>query len=190
LNDGTVIAGPPINTTYPLGSCLDDYEFIAHPSEPDYLDAHNGRFCTTPEYPNGTYAYFTTVNAQHNSIYPYIIGPTYYGIDNMTKVTSVSETNTTYSPTATRNIDLKNTKVSVFPNPASSFIAVQVNDLVQEDLKINLVDMKGYIIDTKVLAKGSTMVFFDVSSIYAGSYVVKVMIGSQSVGYPVQVIAQ
>jgi len=27
------------------------------------LDKHNGRFCVTPEYPNGTYAYFTTISS-------------------------------------------------------------------------------------------------------------------------------
>jgi hypothetical protein len=49
------------------------------------LDEHNGRFCITPEFPQGTYAYFSTVNVGpiENSgpffnykkpIFPYIIG--------------------------------------------------------------------------------------------------------------------
>ena len=49
--------GPNVSTTYPLGYFREDYEFVAH-AEPFYLDEHNGRFCVTPEYPNGTYAYF------------------------------------------------------------------------------------------------------------------------------------
>ena len=31
-------------------------------TEEEYLDIHNGRFCITPEYPEGTYAYFATVD--------------------------------------------------------------------------------------------------------------------------------
>ena len=26
------------------------------------LDKHNGRFCVTPDYPNGVYAYFATID--------------------------------------------------------------------------------------------------------------------------------
>jgi len=66
----TVTSGPNVSSTYPLGYFREDYEFITHPSDPDYLDASNGRFCITPEYPNGTYAYFATVDANWNSAYP------------------------------------------------------------------------------------------------------------------------
>ena len=46
------------------------------------LDIHNGRFCKTPEFPNGIYAYFATVEIGSSSnklesIYPYFIGNTY-----------------------------------------------------------------------------------------------------------------
>tara|TARA_R100001480_G_scaffold10362_1_gene18894 strand:+ start:4688 stop:17521 length:12834 start_codon:yes stop_codon:yes gene_type:complete len=46
------------------------------------LDIHNGRFCKTPEFPNGIYAYFTTVGLgtatnKLEGIYPYFIGNTY-----------------------------------------------------------------------------------------------------------------
>ena len=46
--DGTnVTDGPAVSTAYPLGHYREDYEYIAHTDE-DYLDEHNGRFCTTP----------------------------------------------------------------------------------------------------------------------------------------------
>ena len=78
--DGTTVtAGPAVSTTYPLGRYREDYEFVAHPGMEDYLDVHNGRTCVTPEYPNGTYAYFCTVDENHNSAYPYVVGPTFYG---------------------------------------------------------------------------------------------------------------
>ena len=95
--DGTnVTDGPVVNATYPLGLFREDYEYIAH-AEPYYLDVHNGRFCVTPEYPGGTYAYFCTVNANWNSAYPYCVGPTFYGVKSASKVASISEAVTTYS---------------------------------------------------------------------------------------------
>lgn len=46
------------------------------------LDRYNGRFCVTPEYPNGTYAYFASVETENPTIstYPYLLGTQYYGI--------------------------------------------------------------------------------------------------------------
>ena len=96
----TVSAGPAVSTTYPLGYFREDYEFIAHTGDASYLDAHNGRFCKTPEYPNGIYCYFATVDANHNSAYPYVVGPTFYGNKTGAKVTSVTETVSTYASTA------------------------------------------------------------------------------------------
>lgn len=87
-NITTRVAGAPINTTYPLGYFREDYEYIANTST-DYLDEHNGRFCKTPEFPNGTYAYFCTVDINHNSAYPYVVGPTFYGTITASKVTSI-----------------------------------------------------------------------------------------------------
>lgn len=48
-------------------------------STPGDLDASNGRYCVTPEFPSGTYAYFMTVDGAGGGIYPYIVGNTYYG---------------------------------------------------------------------------------------------------------------
>ena len=43
------------------------------------LDEHNGRYCITPQYPDGVYAYFTTINIDNTGkstpAYPYIVGP-------------------------------------------------------------------------------------------------------------------
>lgn len=77
----------PIGTTAPnatplpiirqAGQYIQDYEYVSSLGD---LDIHNGRFCVTPDFPGGTYAYFTTFNnTQTTPTYPYIIGPTYYG---------------------------------------------------------------------------------------------------------------
>ncbi len=59
-----------------LGSMCEDYVYTAGSGD---LDAHNGRTCVTPEYPNGTYAYFITLDASLNPAYPFIIGSTFNG---------------------------------------------------------------------------------------------------------------
>lgn len=81
LPNGTQLAanlyGPDVSTQYPLGYYLEDYEYVQGLGD---LDQYNGRFAVTPEYPQGTYAYYCTIDASGNSAYPYIIGPQYYGV--------------------------------------------------------------------------------------------------------------
>ncbi len=55
------------------GYFLDDYKFDGSGD----LDKYNGRFCKTPEFPNGVYAYFATLDENENPQYPYFIGKTY-----------------------------------------------------------------------------------------------------------------
>ena len=65
---------------FPQGYFVEDFTY-----SDDYdLDEHNGRFCKTPEFPKGTYAYFSTINSQTDSEgsfknnnrpqFPYFIG--------------------------------------------------------------------------------------------------------------------
>lgn len=174
--DGTdVTDGPAVSTTYPLGSFKEDYEYVS-PTASDYLDYHNGRFCVTPEYPNGTYCYFATVDANWNSAYPYIIGPTYYGTKVAAKVTSITETVTTYTAAATgiSENSLADTKVNVFPNPTSDLIAVQILDLVKENHDVELYDITGKLVDKTILCQGSTIVFFDATKLYSGQYIIQI----------------
>ena len=101
----SVTAGPTVSTTYPLGYFREDYQYNAtSAATPDFLDDHNGRICVTPEYPAGIYCYFATVDANWNSAYPYVVGPTFYGTKVATTVTSITETTTTYTPTLAVNL--------------------------------------------------------------------------------------
>lgn len=168
--DGTDVPdGPAISVTYPLGYFREDYEFVSHPGAADYLDVHNGRFCVTPEYPNGMYCYFATVDADWNSAYPYLIGPTYYGVVTGAKVNSVTESTTVYNP-ANNVAENQISALKVFPNPANDLIIVQAIGLVQNDLVLTLTDIQGKRIATQEILAGSTMAFFDVSTLYAGTY--------------------
>jgi hypothetical protein len=73
LPDGTVLTpgqeGPDIGPDFPLGTFAEDYEYLKGAGT---LDEYNGRFARTPEYPEGTYAYFLTS-------WPYLVGPKYAG---------------------------------------------------------------------------------------------------------------
>jgi hypothetical protein len=180
--DGTDVAdGPVVGTTYPLGYFREDYEFVASTSS-DVLDVHNGRFCVTPEYPNGIYCYFATVDDNWNSTYPYIVGPTFYGTKTASKVTTISETVTTYNvPSSTFEV-AKDVKINVFPNPASDFIAVQVEGLLRETLSVRLFDLAGKLIQNTEIQAGSTITNFDCRSLYDGIYLVALEINGKIVG--------
>lgn len=171
----TVTAGPDVSTIYPLGYFKEDYEFIT-PTAADYLDEHNGRFCVTPEYPNGTFCYFATVDANWNSAYPYVVGPTFYGNKVAAKVTSISESTTTYTPSAAgiSQNTLESMNIEVFPNPANDLVAIQVKGLLEENLTVTLVDMTGRTIQQKTLVAGSTILYFDTQTAYAGEYFLRI----------------
>jgi hypothetical protein len=69
--------GGPSISLYPLGYFVDDYTYNHRSGS---LDENNGRFCVTPEYPNGTYAYFVTIDSLNNPVFPYVIGENFYSL--------------------------------------------------------------------------------------------------------------
>ena len=74
--NGSRSNGPSL-TQYPLGSFTNDYTYT-HKS--GTLDENNGRFCITPDFPKGTYAYFLTIDSDQVPQYPYIIGDNFYSL--------------------------------------------------------------------------------------------------------------
>jgi uncharacterized protein (TIGR03437 family) len=69
--------GPAITVEFPLGRYIEDFEYVSGLGD---LDAQNGRFGITPEFPNGTYAYFVTVDDAGTPAFPYIFGLQYQGV--------------------------------------------------------------------------------------------------------------
>jgi len=171
----TVTTGPAVSATYPLGYFREDYEFISHPNNQDYLDIHNGRFCVTPEYPNGIYCYFATVDQNWNSAYPYVVGPTYYGVVTAQKVTSITETVTTYTPSLTgiESISLNENAVTVLPNPASDLIAIQLKGINKETVQIELIDLTGKVILKTEIFPGTTISYLTTESVYDWIYQIR-----------------
>ena len=171
---GSVSSGPPVNSTYFLGYFREDYEFISS-NAPDVLDEHNGRFCVTPEYPQGTYAYFATVDNNWNSAYPYAVGPTFYGNYANRLVNNINEPTTRYisSSTGLLKNNLSDANISVFPNPTSDLIAIQIASVVRQDVNIDLLDITGKLISSTRINKGSTIAHFDVQTVYEGTYLLR-----------------
>ena len=89
---------PPLSS-FPEGFFVEDYTWINSTDE-TVLDENNGRFCVTPEYPNGTYAYFATFDSTPASdgvfknfktpVFPYLIGKYFNSKPNLFNFTKKS----------------------------------------------------------------------------------------------------
>lgn len=187
-NGNDVTDGPDVNSTYPLGVFREDYEFISSADE-DVLDAHNGRFCVTPEYPDGTYAYFCTVDENWNSAYPYAVGPTFYGNIQASKVNSITETVTEYTGNANAvEKTLLDEDILIYPNPAANLVAVQLSQAQQENYRVELYDMLGNKVQDAMIWQGSTIAHFDTRALYAGDYVVRIILENQIITKKLNII--
>ena len=98
--------GPTISTTYELGHFSEDYDYLGdlgytqniNSTANGYtirfdLNQYNVRYCKTPEFPNGTWAYFTTITYSGAPWYPYNVGRWYYGSPTGGASTTTAESN-------------------------------------------------------------------------------------------------
>jgi hypothetical protein len=95
--------GPNVSSSYPLGRYMEDNDYLGddintntgtnYQQGVDFdLDQYNGRWCYTPEFPQGTYAYFVAINSNGTPIFPYDIGRGYYGSPIGGAVSVIAET--------------------------------------------------------------------------------------------------
>jgi len=92
--------GPAVSANFPLSRYAEDNDYLGDlgftPGGGTFdLDEYNGRWCSTPEFPGGTYAYFNTISANGAPAYPYNVGRQYYGTPSGGTVTTLTETVTT-----------------------------------------------------------------------------------------------
>ena len=69
-NAGARVNRPP-TTVFPEEFFVEDFKWTYN-NDDGILDKNNGRFCVTPEYPNGTYAYFATFEADVEGTGPFV----------------------------------------------------------------------------------------------------------------------
>ena len=69
----------PLLSAEPAGKFVEDYDYIFNGGD---LDQYNGRFCKTPEFPEGKYCYFVTIDASDDGVpvFPYVLGPSYNSV--------------------------------------------------------------------------------------------------------------
>jgi hypothetical protein len=95
--------GPDVSSSYPFGRYMEDNAYLGDLSNSatgkswaqgtDFdLDQYNGRWCVTPDFPNGTYAYFVAIDSDGTPVFPYNIGRAFYGNPTGGSVTTISET--------------------------------------------------------------------------------------------------
>lgn len=88
--------GPAVSAQHVLGHYLEDYEFKGDLGMTQGvhfdLDVCNGRYCVTPDFPGGTYAYFVCIEADGTPVYPYNIGRWFFGSPAGNNVGAITET--------------------------------------------------------------------------------------------------
>ena len=89
--------GPAVGGTNQLGCYMEDNDFLGDlgyaPGTNTYdLDEYNGRWCVTPEFPSGTYAYFVSISTNGTPVFPYNIGRGFYGSPTGGVVAAITET--------------------------------------------------------------------------------------------------
>jgi hypothetical protein len=98
-------SGPTDLAMYPVSRYMEDYAYLGdltnsisatnYQQGADFdLDEYNGRWCVTPEFPGGTYAYFVGINASGTPVFPNNIGRAFHG-DPTGSATTLSEAVTT-----------------------------------------------------------------------------------------------
>jgi hypothetical protein len=89
--------GAPFTGIHTNGCYMEDNDYLGDlgiaPGTNTYdLDEYNGRYCVTPEFPLGTYAYFVSISTNGTPTFPYNIGRGFYGSPTGGTVTAITET--------------------------------------------------------------------------------------------------
>ena len=159
VNSGYLIkSSPQINRPqFSLGFFIEDYEYKNKDSE-DYLDEYNGRFCVTPEFPLGVYAYFTTLDLDSSSEFggykkpkfPYFIGNFYKSKPNGFNFTSSSN----QEKIDLNNLKcLRNTNLYGLDDENISYDYLNTDDYKIQSSKIKSIS-PGYIENIEILSAG------------------------------------
>ncbi len=138
----------PSLTQVAAGGLCDDYVYTAGSGD---LDIHNGRLCVTPEYPNGIYAYFVTIDGQGTPVYPFVLGPTFYGVvaAGVTSGTATIPTGATkYIPVTTgiEEVSSQSLFITLLNNPfTDNTIKFKLSNY-SKDLVVKIIDYQGRIL--------------------------------------------
>lgn len=179
--------GPAVNGTYPIGTYCEDYEWLE--SNNGTLDKYNGRFCVTPEYPQGTYAYFVTINAAGTPEFPYYVGIEYYGAPHAANLGQNPNITIAANATCMDALGLDEAvpgkKMSAFPNPSNGNFTLSLPDLSGESL-IEIFTIEG----KKVFSATTTAMETPVSLSETGNAILMVKVTNNGRQYVTKMMMQ
>ncbi len=92
-----------------------------------------------------------------------------------------------YSAVFSLHISL-NTRISVYPNPASSFIKVQINSNINDKVIIEISDLAGRVVSKSNFTVDNGLAEVSTKSLISGSYFVKLTVNGETFIQKIQVI--
>lgn len=174
LPNGTILTsadyGPVVSTTYPLGDFMEDYQYVAGSGD---LDTNNGRWCITPDYPSGTYAYFVTIDSTRTPVYPYTLGLTYYGVVQSGNTgpggghNTPPDSTTVYS--SVQNVK-KQINITLDPNPVIDYAYFYIDPTSDNNITGGLYDITGKLLKSYRILQPSMSYSIDFTCYPAGVY--------------------
>ena len=176
--------GPAVNATYPAGCFIEDH--IYTPGSGD-LDQRNGRFCVTPEYPAGTYAYFVTIDAALNPVFPYTMYGTYYGVVQQGNTgpgsghVTITEPTTVFngSTTAVQEIT-SGIQYSMSPNPVNEYAFIYMDPSSDNNICAELYNAQGKLLQVFDNWQPSISYTLDFTKYPSGNYLLHLSSKTQS----------
>lgn len=147
LNSGYSIVTVENRPNFPEGYFVEDYVF----TNAGDLDEYNGRFGKTKDFPNGTYAYFTTVELNNDGKYvgkfPYFIGSKYRSIN-------LNDSNLDQSFNFNNSNLIRNTTpYKIGEEYADNDFIVESNEIIEQKTLIESVSY-GSVSELKILNSG------------------------------------
>jgi hypothetical protein len=165
LNPSNVIDRPLL----PSGFFVEDYEY----TNSGDLDENNGRFSKTPEFPNGVYAYFATLDTFSIPKFPYFIGNKY-------RSNTLNENSTLNQSFDFNNSNLlRNTlPYKVSDNYAKNDFIIETNEITNQESIVESVS-EGPVNSFDIINSGSDykvndILNFDDTNSFGGGLIAKV----------------
>ena len=144
----TIVSSSFRPASFVNGYFVQDYEYSASGD----LDEYNGRFCITPEYPYGTYAYFSSFELISGQLYPKYP----YAISNHFKDTPIFEN---FNPNFSQNSNLS--EYNLIRNFGNYYLNYQNSGY--EILQKTSSNLKQEFIVNQIKKSGITSIFIDSS---------------------------
>ena len=165
--------GPAVGGMYPNGCFIEDYTYSAGAGD---LDERNGRFCVTPEYPAGMYAYFVTIDQNRVPQFPYTFFGTYYGVVQPGNTgpgsghVTITEVTTVYTgTTGIKNVS-DDIKYTLAENPVKDYAYIYFDPQSVNNVKAEIYDIRGQLLFSQDNMQPSISYTFDFTSYTTGTY--------------------